>query len=162
MSVQSIIEKLDNLTKIHHQLIVLSEEKTAVVKKGNVEQLQTILVKERKMVQQLEQAEENRQKEVNAWFANHGNTSEDATVTNLLNQLNDDSEKKKIEESAVKLTESIVKLKQQEQLNMALIQQSMQFVQLSIDLMSPSLKNMNYGKDNQPPAVNRSVFDSKA
>jgi flagellar biosynthesis/type III secretory pathway chaperone len=162
VSVQSIIEKLDNLTKIHHQLIVLSEEKTAVVKKGNVEQLQTILVKERKIIRQLEQAEENRQKEVVAWFLTHGLSPEDATVTNLLNQLNDDSEKEKLEDSAVQLTESIVKLKQQEQLNIALIQQSMQFVQLSIDLMSPSLKNMNYGKDNNQPTMNRSVFDSKA
>ncbi|WP_042142643.1 flagellar protein FlgN [Paucisalibacillus sp. EB02] len=162
MPVQSIIEKLENLTKIHHQLIVLSQEKTAVVKKGNVEQLQTILVRERKIVQQLEQAEQSRQKEVISWFANHGKSSEDATITNLLNQLKDDFEKKKLEDSAVQLTESIVKLKQQEQLNMALIQQSMQFVQLSIELMSPSLKNMNYGKDNHQPTMNRSVFDSKA
>ena len=162
MSVQTIIEKLDSLTKIHYQLIVLSEEKTKVVKKGNVEELQAVLVKERKIIQQLEQLEENRQKEVVEWFSNQGIALEDATVTNLLNQLNDEAEKKKLEDSVVRLTESVVNLKQQEQLNVALIQQSMQFVQLSIDLMSPTLKNINYGKNNDQPSLNRSVFDSKA
>ncbi|WP_026908977.1 flagellar protein FlgN [Paucisalibacillus globulus] len=162
MSVQSIIEKLDSLTNIHHQLLALSEEKTKVVKNGNVQGLQAILVKERKLVQQLEQLEESRQKEVVEWFSNQRVSIDDATVTNMLNQLSDDNEKKKLEDSVIRLTESVVKLKQQEQLNIALIQQSMQFVQLSIDLMSPTLKNMNYGKTNDQPSLNRSVFDSKA
>jgi flagellar biosynthesis/type III secretory pathway chaperone len=162
MSVQAIIEKLDKLTTIHEQLLAVSHEKTAVVKEGNVEKLQSVLIKERKLVQQLDQAEEKRQQEVVLWFSNHGAPTEEVTVTNILNHLASEAEKKAIENSVVRLTEVIVKLKQQEQLNMALIQQSMQFVQLSIDLLSPSLKNMNYGKDNDKPAINRSVFDSKA
>lgn len=162
MSVQLIIEKLDELTGIHQQLIVLSKEKTVTVKEGNVEKLQAILVKERKIVRQLEQAEENRQKEVESWFSAIGNTKEEATITNLLSQLVEEEEKRLLEASAVRLTEAVVTLKQQEQLNIALIQQSMQFVQLSLDLLSPSLTNMNYGKEQKHPPINRSVFDSKA
>ena len=71
-------------------------------------------------------------------------------------------DKKQLEASAVKLTEALIALKQQEQLNIALIQQSMQFVQLSLDLLSPSLTNMNYGKEQKDQPINRSVFDSKA
>lgn len=162
MSVQSIIEKLEKLIVTHEQLLNLSKEKTAIVKEGNVENLQTVLIKERKILQQIAQIEENRQKEVKGWFVSNGLSNEEATVTNLVNQLNDVEEKKAIEESAVRLTETIVNLKQQEQLNMALIQQSMQFVQLSIDLLSPSLKNLNYGKEHEQSQINRSVFDSKA
>jgi flagellar biosynthesis/type III secretory pathway chaperone len=161
LSVQKIIESLDNLTGIHRQLIALSKEKTNVVKKGNVDHLQTILVKERKIVQQLDHAEESRQKEVEAWFSQKG-ISLEATITNLLEQIEAEAEKQRLEESVVRLTEAIVELKQQEQLNIALIQQSMQFVQLSIDLLSPSLKSLNYGKDNQQLGTQRSLFDSKA
>ncbi|MBS3681734.1 flagellar protein FlgN [Ornithinibacillus massiliensis] len=162
MSVQAIIEKLEKLIVTHEQLLDLSKEKTAIVKEGNVENLQTVLIKERKILQQITQLEESRQKEVEDWFANHRLTNEEATVTNLVNQLSNNEERKAIEESAVRLTETIVNLKQQEQLNMALIQQSMQFVQLSIDLLSPSLKNLNYGKEQEQSQINRSVFDSKA
>ncbi|WP_010098536.1 flagellar protein FlgN [Ornithinibacillus scapharcae] len=151
-----------NLILIHEQLLALSIEKTALVKEGNVEKLQPTLVKERKAVQQLEQAEEERQKEVATWFVNHGVKVDEVTLSNLMNHIEIEAEKKELEDAAVRLTEAIVKLKQQEELNMALIQQSMQFVQLSIDLLSPSLKNMNYGKDKGPSDVNRSVFDSKA
>ncbi|MEN2768732.1 flagellar protein FlgN [Ornithinibacillus xuwenensis] len=163
MSLNVIIEKLEKLTSIHQQLLELSFEKTTVVKEGAVDKLQAILIKERKFVQQLEQAEDNRKKEVDAWFLEHNLKLDEATITNMINHL-DASEKKELEESAVRLSEVILKLKQQEQLNMALIQQSMQFVQLSIDLMSPSLKNMNYGNkaDKDQSTINRSVFDSKA
>lgn len=163
MSVQSILEKLNKLISIHEKLLELSKEKTNIVKEGNAEKLQAKLIQERKMVLQLAQVEESRQKEVDEWFSVRGLSNEEATVTNLINNIENDEEKKLLEEKAVHLTEVVVNLKQQEQLNMALIQQSMQFVQLSIDLLSPSLKNINYSKDKEGDShINRSVFDSKA
>ncbi|WP_047980836.1 flagellar protein FlgN [Ornithinibacillus contaminans] len=164
MSVQAIIKKLDKLTGIHQQLVQLSKEKTTVIKEGAVEKLQAVLVKERKYVQQLEQAEESRRTEVEAWFEENKLPLAEATVTTMLQQLTAEEEKEAVEAAAVRLTEAIVELKQQEQLNMALIQQSMQFVQLSIDLLSPTLKSMNYGNKTQSEqsSVGRSVFDSKA
>lgn len=163
MSMKSIIEKLDKLTGIHQQLIQLSKGKTDLIKEGHVEKLQGHLVKERKLVQQLEKAENERKKVVDEWFLENGHSLHEATVTNMLEKIQVESEKEALEEHAVQLAEAIVQLKQQEQLNMELIQQSMQFVQLSIDLLSPSLKNINYGnKPDQNPAANRSVFDSKA
>lgn len=164
MSVQAIIKKLDKLTEIHQQLVQLSKEKTTVIKEGAVEKLQAVLVKERKYVQQLEQAEESRRTEVEAWFEENKLPLAEATVTTMLQQLTAEEEKEAVEAAAVRLTEAIVEFKQQEQLNMALIQQSMQFVQLSIDLLSPTLKSMNYGNKTQSEqsSVGRSVFDSKA
>ena len=163
MSVQSILEKLNKLISIHEKLLELSKEKTNIVKEGNAEKLQAKLIQERKMVLQLAQVEESRQKEVDEWFSVRGLSNEEATVTNLINNIENDEEKRLLAEKAVYLTEVVVNLKQQEQLNMALIQQSMQFVQLSIDLLSPSLKNINYSKDKEGDSqINRSVFDSKA
>ncbi|MFS0674201.1 flagellar protein FlgN [Ornithinibacillus sp. 179-J 7C1 HS] len=163
MSVQSILEKLNKLISIHEKLLELSKEKTNIVKEGNAEKLQAKLIQERKMVLQLAQVEESRQKEVDEWFSVRGLSNEEATVTNLINNIENDEEKRLLAEKAVYLTEVVVNLKQQEQLNMALIQQSMQFVQLSIDLLSPSLKNINYSKDKEGESqINRSVFDSKA
>ncbi|GGA67165.1 flagellar protein FlgN [Ornithinibacillus halotolerans] len=161
MSVQSIIETLNKLISIHRQLLDLSIQKTEIVKEGQIEKLQSVLVKERKLVQQLEKEETVRHEEVKNWFAQQGLSNDEATMTNLLNHIENEIEKIELEEHAVQLTDLIVKLKQQEQLNLALIHQSMQFVQLSIDLLSPSLKNLNYG-DKQQPTVNRSLFDSKA
>lgn len=164
MSVNSIIDKLEQLVEIHQQLIQFSLEKTTIVKNGEVDKLQSHLVKERKLVQQLEKAEAAREKEVEKWFIDNGLSLDDTTITTMLQHLQDEGEQQALEASAVRLAEALINLKQQEQLNVALIQQSMQFVQLSIDLLSPSLANINYNNktDMDKSSANRSLFDSKA
>lgn len=164
MSVNSIIDKLEQLVEIHQQLIQFSLEKTTIVKNGEVDKLQSHLVKERKLVQQLEKAEAAREKEVEKWFIDNGLSLDDTTITTMLQHLQDEGEQQALEANAVRLAEALINLKQQEQLNVALIQQSMQFVQLSIDLLSPSLANINYSNktDMDKSSANRSLFDSKA
>ncbi|MFD2044989.1 flagellar protein FlgN [Ornithinibacillus salinisoli] len=162
MSVKAINQSLENLNNIHEDLLKNSEQKTEVIKEGSVEKLQSVLIKERKLIQLLDKAEEQRKKEVDRWFSDRELPSVEATITNMLELLSDEQDRKNLEEQTVALTEVMLKLKQQEQLNMALIQQSMQFVQLSLDLMSPSLKNLNYGNEKEKATINRSMFDSKA
>lgn len=74
----------------------------------------------------------------------------------------DEQSREGLEKTAVALTNVITRLKEQKQLNQALIQQSMQFVELSLDMLSPSIRNMNYGEKKSSGPKGRSVFDSKA
>src|SRR5699024_10932319 len=127
---------------------------------GSVEQLQMILVKERKYIQVLEQAEAERKKEVEN--LQQGLPLNNATITEILDHIPNNEEKKELENQTVALTEMITSLKQQEQLNQGLIKQSMQFVQISLDMMNPTIKNMNYWNKQQTSTEKRSVFDSKA
>ncbi|AVQ99874.1 flagellar protein FlgN [Oceanobacillus sp. M65] len=162
MSIQKVQEALNSLVKLHEALLEISREKTEVIKEGKVEKLQSILVKERKRIRELEQTETARIQTVEAFVKEHPSVS-DPSITSLLEHLDKEEEKTELEASAISLTEAITKLKQQEQLNEALINQSMQFVQLSLDLMNPSLKNLNYGEGKAASSAGkRSVFDSKA
>src|SRR5699024_1002454 len=136
-----------------------ARQKTEVVKEGSVEQLQMILVKERKYIQVLEQAEAERKKEVEN--LQQGLPLNNATITEILDHIPNNEEKKELENQTVALTEMITSIKHQEQLNQALIQQSMQIVQLPLDMMNPSIKNMNYGNKQETSTDKRSVLDSK-
>ncbi|WP_188454139.1 flagellar protein FlgN [Virgibacillus oceani] len=162
MSVQPIIQSLEKLVTLHESLLNVSQQKTQVMKEGSVEKLQPLLIKERKHVQALEQAEAKRQQDVDKWFAEQQISNEHATITAMLEVLANENERDELEKITVSLTEVITKLKGQEQLNQALINQSMQFVQLSLDMLNPSIKNMNYGKKEDTDTIKRSVFDSKA
>ncbi|WP_084268726.1 flagellar protein FlgN [Oceanobacillus damuensis] len=162
MSVQLIIQSMEELVKIHEDLLSVSTEKTSTVKEGSITNLQALLVKERKIIRISEQTEKKRQAAVESWCKENKAKAEEATITNILQKVQDQSEQVRLENAAIKLTEVITKLKQQEQLNHVLISQSMQFVQLSMDLMSPTLKNMNYGVNKETNVSSRSVFDSKA
>lgn len=162
MSVQTIIETLTELVEIHEKLIKLSKQKTEIIKEGSIEKLQSILSKERKCVQALEKAEVSRQEQVEIWCNERELAQGNVTITEILELLSGQAEAVSLENETIRLTNIITKLKQQEQLNQELIIQSMQFVQLSLDMMSPTIKNLNYGKTKTLDTVKRSVFDSKA
>lgn len=161
MSIEIIIQSLQKLITVHESLLDLSKQKTEVVKEGSIDKFQQILSKERKFVQMLEKAEQNRQQVVEQWFVHQGHSLDNITITKMLDLLKDGEEKNNLETVTIELTNRLTELKQQEQLNQELIRQSMQFVQISLDMMQPTIKNMNYGNQNND-GTKRSVFDSKA
>jgi flagellar biosynthesis/type III secretory pathway chaperone len=162
VSIEAINKSLEELTIIHEELLKVSERKTEIVKDGSIDKFQSILAEERKYVNKLEQAEKNRQIEVETWYKDRQLLENDMTITNILETITDEQEQEELAKQTTDLTNAIAKLKQQEHLNQALIQQSMQFVQLSLDMLSPTIKNMNYGQSLEVEGSKRSVFDSKA
>lgn len=162
MSIKRILQSLQDLIKIHEDLYRFSMQKTAIIKEGSVEKFQSILAKERKYVHQLNQAEEERREAVLHWCEKHQIKQTDLTITEILDTITDAEDQQQLEQSVITLTKVITALKQQEQLNYELIQQSMQFVQLSLDMLSPTIKNMNYGHHQNAEGPKRSTFDSKA
>lgn len=162
VSVNKIIQSLEELVQIHERFIQTSKKKTDIIKVGSSEKLQQVLTVEMKLINKLEQAENNRQILVNDWFTQSKHSDNDQSITQMLELLEDEQEVLNLEKITTSLTKAITELKQQEQLNGNLIQQSMQFVQLSLDMLSPSIKNLNYGNDKEITTIDRSVFDSKA
>ncbi|SFD96922.1 FlgN protein [Lentibacillus persicus] len=162
MSVQPIIQALEKLIKLHENLMDTAVEKTGLIKQGSLDKLQSLLVKEHKFVQVLEQAELKRQQAVEEWLLEQGRALREPTITAILEMLSNEREQKELEKTAVKLADIVTRLKQQEQLNQALLHQSMQYVELSMDAIKPSLKHMNYGNQQTSFSPERSVFDSKA
>lgn len=147
---------------LHDSLLSISEQKSTLIKDGDIEKLQPILVKERKHVQALEQVETNRQKEVMNWFADKNIPAKDQTITVLLEMIEDKVQQKELADITINLTNAVTKLKRQEQLNQVLLQQSLQFIEFSLDMMNPSIKNLNYSNKKETDSIKRSVFDSKA
>jgi flagellar biosynthesis/type III secretory pathway chaperone len=157
-----MISSLEGLIQLHERLLDISEQKTKVIKDGATEELQKLLLKERKEARLLEQMEKKRQAEVEEWFLQR-KPGHEATMTNMLKMIPDQTERKKLGNATTKLTELITKLKQQEELNMDLLNQSMKFVQLTMAMVDPSIKEINYGKQKETTNSGRhSVFDSRA
>ena len=119
------------------------------------------------MIQQVEQVENEREAIVEALYKEIGKEPQNKTVTELLTLMNDNEEKQLLEQSVTTLIKQIVLLRESEQLNNSLLQQSMQFVQLTLDMIQPESKNIHYGAHAKKKQAslkaqpNRSVFDSK-
>ncbi|MDC3416125.1 flagellar protein FlgN [Aquibacillus salsiterrae] len=163
MSVQAIVDTLTKITQLHHSLLSVSQTKTEVLKEGDTAKLQTLLVQERKHVQAIEQLELKRIDLVKAWATANKQDTDTTTVSAMLDVLTDGHEKELLEQATVGLVDVLVSLRSQEQLNHELTQQSLQYIELSLNMLSPSLKHLNYNNQSTQTTVpNRSLFDSKA
>ncbi|SES71877.1 FlgN protein [Salinibacillus kushneri] len=164
MSAYEVITIMSKLLSMHESLLKLSNEKTELLKEGNIEAFQKLLVNENKHVQAVGQLEEKRAALTAKWFTQQGLADREQTVSEMLYYLDDGREKEELNSIFENLVMTVADLKQQEKLNQDLLQQSLQFVELSLEMLQPSMKSMNYGDHQQygSAAANRSVFDSKA
>jgi|SRR5699024_114167 len=154
---------MEHLTKLHEELLTISEDKTEAIKVSDNESLVKWLTKERQVMQKIEEYEAVREQLVNHFFEEKGINSDEKTITELLSVLNDEGDKTKLEGMVARLLELIVSIQESEQLNSQLLQQSMQFVQLSLEMIQPQAQNISYGEQAERKAAGqkRSVFDSK-
>lgn len=160
---RNLYDIMQCLVELHQELIQLSQNKTKEIKQGDLEQLSKLLIQERKQVQLISQKESERQTLVESFFNEQQAGNEEKTMTNLLVFLENKAEKIQLEQVMSDLIDVIVDLRDIEKLNQDLMTQSMQFVQLSLDMLQPSLKRMNYNdKKNPQTETSQSVFDSKA
>lgn len=160
---QAVLNIMEALITEHERMLNISNEKTELMKAGKIDAFQKLLMQERKQTQAISQLENKRVQAVDALFQEMGIENTDKTVTVLLEQMEEGQQKREMEASVSRLIDYIVQIRDVEQLNKELIQQSMTFVQLSLEMLQPNLGKMNYGKQQSSHMTpNTSVFDSKA
>lgn len=149
---------------MHQRLLDISREKTEAIKKADNDALVKLLTKERQLVEEVERKENERIAAVDAFFQAQNIAPEEKTVSEILKYITSETAREQFEKATTKLIEVIVQLREVEQLNQGLLQQSMQFVQLTLSMLQPETKTINYGKQHkqQQTKKNLSVFDSKA
>lgn len=164
MSTGPIIQALNNMAKLHRSLMALAKQKTEIIKKGDISSLQNLLKEENKHIQVIKKLENNLVSEAKTFLQKQGVELEQPTMANVI-EMASEAEKEAIEKEKAELQHSIEELRTQNELNQQLLEQSLQFVNVSLDLLQPDLDSYNYDpsentqSERQP---NRSLFDSKA
>lgn len=163
MALQALLETIEKLHTLHRSLLEISRLKTDYLKANDMDSLQKQLLAEKKHVQAVAQIEKLRIAQTESWAAASG-LPVPATVSELLELIADQKSALQFEQELIGLTEAVTELKKQEALNQELLEQSMQFLQISLDMLAPSIQSLNYGTPNQDQQrpQNRTLFDSKA
>ncbi|MBS4200398.1 flagellar protein FlgN [Bacillus sp. FJAT-49732] len=161
MSVQLLIESMEKLLSLHQQLHTTALEKTEAIKINEIKNLDKLLRDEQKLVTSI-QIEENKRQQATAILTNDDKTT---TISQIIQQL-DGTNREILSELHVKLTAVISELQETNVLNQQLLQYSLQYINLNLDLLSPEPELPNYTKSQGEASGNantgRSVFDSKA
>ncbi|ADU31867.1 flagellar protein FlgN [Evansella cellulosilytica] len=166
--VQSIIRIFQGLVLIHEKLNEQALAKQTVVTKGEIPALEKLMKEETVLVKQLQKLEITRRNVVEQWLQEKGLVKENVTMHELID-LFPAEHKKELHELEEKLVAEIEKLKQQNELNQQLIEESLRFVNMSLGAMYPQKEFGNYRRPDQRSehdddfeAGGPSIFDSKA
>ncbi|PWA12628.1 hypothetical protein DCC39_05245 [Pueribacillus theae] len=163
MTAQNIIQSLAMLLKIQQQLNDLTIEKTEFLKQNEIKKLEELLKAEEKQIKLLGKADENRQKAVEDFLNRKGIVIEDVTLSSLYPFM-EENDREIIRKLHAKLSEEIIKMKEQNELNQQLTKQSLQFVNASLEMLSPEPEEVTYKhpENKKTDGSHRSFFDSKA
>ncbi|MFB5661005.1 flagellar protein FlgN [Alteribacillus sp. HJP-4] len=167
MALKMLFQAMAELVRLHKELRALSLEKTELLKSNDMEAFSLLLKKESKLARLIEKTEQERQQAAQEFMNAEGGSEENGMVTmnDVLDRLTD-SYKEPLLTLRTSLLQEITKLQEQETLNRTMINDSLQFVQLTLDLIQPDPEAVHYSRPGDQPKKQRSegfsTFDSKA
>lgn len=158
MSARPLIEILAKLLKLHKSLHRLALEKTEIIKKGDLDGLNSLINQEKLHILAIEKMEKERVNLVAKLIPEHKNP----TLTDCL-PIFEREEQKRLQDIQEELILKINELRDTNSLNQDLLMLSQQFVELNLDLLLPrDLPNYSKTNEDEQPLANVSIFDSKA
>lgn len=165
MTAQSIVQALHNMTVLQKSLTALAKQKTQIIIKGDVKAIQSLMKEENKHIQAIRKVESNLMQETTLFLQNNSLKLESPKLSDAI-EIAEAADKEKLMNGKKELENQICELSKLNQTNQELLKQSLQFVNISLDLLQPDLDSYNYDRDEQmrPQSGNqgRSLFDSKA
>lgn len=164
MSIDPLLSIMDKLEKMHKSLLKLAYHKTELIKIGDMAGLDQMIKDEQTHVAAISQLEQQRQKVVTDYLGAKGIAlTGQATVADVMEAANDPKEKEKLQEIRKRLLLVIDQLKKQNDLNQQMVFQSLQFVNMTLDLLRPQPDQINYSKKEvRGRNMQKTYFDSKA
>ncbi|SFT25629.1 flagellar protein FlgN [Paenibacillus sp. BC26] len=136
MIVETIIATLEQQAGVYRELLALANEKTPYLVHNQVEKLNAILQKERKLLKTAEELEQQRMRFSGQYFSGIGMLRyKGGKISEMIRTVTASQDKKKLTELHEELTALLDELQKVSQLNQQLIEQSLKFIDYSIDLL---------------------------
>ncbi|WP_127581211.1 flagellar protein FlgN [Paenibacillus koleovorans] len=161
-----VLKVLDRLIELHEALLTLGGQKRPVIVANQVTELTQITQRESKLVKEIGLLETERVKAVQAYLGSSGIFATAAmTISDFIRFVHRLSDKEALQSRQQRLVELIGELKRVNELNRQLLEQSLSFVNYSIDLMvGPDEQESTYRHPEQQDhgGYQRSMFDRKA
>lgn len=163
MSIEMILSIMDKLEKMHKSLLELAYHKTELIKTGDMDRFDQLLKDEQSHVAAITQLEQQRQQAVTDYLKAKGIAlAEHVTVAQVMEVADTPTEQYQLVEASKKLLLVIETLKHQNDLNQKMIFQSLQFVNMTLDLLRPQPEQINYSQTEVRGSTLKTSFDSQA
>lgn len=164
MAEQTLTDILAELIQLHKRLNELALEKVDAVKKNEIATLNDIIKQETSLIKKLTRAEQSRMNAIQQFSKEKGLVIENVTMETIIEHSSNE-EQPQLREQFHCLLDEMTRLREMNELNKMLIEDSLRFVNLSLDLLSPDISDMNYERPTTKESgaiEQRSIFDSRA
>lgn len=157
---------LEQLLSLHTDLYEKSKIKTDVIKSGNIDALRSITSDERKWARTINDIQKELMSHTESFLEIFSISKETPSLRDCLTYM-DEQEKESAKALQTKLVDQVKLIKRQNDLNQQLLEQSLAFVNMSLDLLTPDPEtdSYNYERPNRQQSyeqLGRSLFDSNA
>ncbi|MGG4439865.1 flagellar protein FlgN [Brevibacillus fortis] len=160
-----LYDLLDNLIQLHKALYTLASHKKEVLLKGIVDELVAITRQEQKLIKGVTEAEAARQQVVKELTAQKGFALQEGTLAELIKLTTSAEEKMRLISCRNELSRIVTELRDANDLNQQLLEQSLSFVNMTLDLITDTPEDdFIYGKPTSDTyrQANRTFFNKKA
>lgn len=165
MSISNIIDTLQQQLKLYEQLLEMEVSKKPLILQNDIVQLNVVTQKEKLLTAQADGLEQNRLLQTARYIKDMGFRYRTGILSDLIKLVSNPSQKQQLMYLHETLTKVLLKLKQVNDLNQQLIQQSLDFINFSINLMieDPN-EDLVYQHPMNQAYVNKrnTLFDSRA
>ncbi len=166
MSIRTVIEKLEQLDALHTDLLQLEKKKKEVLIQSQVDELSKITQMESRLMRSISGINQQWVQAAADFLADKGYRPEPMmTVSEMLKLVFHAEDRQALQEVQKRLSGTLEQLKKINALNQQLIEQSLAFIDYSIDLVSgPSEQDAVYRHPIQAHKGTREnrMFDTKA
>lgn len=166
MAIQDLVNVMREMTDAHRQLLDIAEHKKDAIIDNQVDKLNQLVNREAKLVKVVAELEQKRLFEMSRYLVGKGYRPNPAiTVSELAKTVVRIDEKRALLDAQAELAEVLNRLKKANELNQQLVQQSLSFIDYSLDLLTgaPDEDAIYYHPGQQTGSYKRSgLFDTRA
>lgn len=166
MAIQRLIDALNQLVDVHQTMLASGQAKKEAIMKDDIESLIQIMNQESRMMKRIAALEEERVAACQVFLQEKGIKSAlNLTITELARLVFDPEEKKALLHTQKALSKTLNELKFINDLNQKLIEQSLAFVNYSMDLLGASpMQEATYKPPTDKPTGSKGpgFFDARA
>lgn len=166
MPIKAVIEKLEQLNALHLDLLEMGQRKKEVLVSNQVSELALFVNQESKLLKQVAESEARWRTEIVRFLESGGMKPDpDVTVADIIKLVFNADDRQALSQAQQALMDTIAKLQGMNELNQQLIEQSLAFINHSMDLyMGDPGQDAVYRNPAQSNAANsskRRVFDTR-
>lgn len=164
----TVVEILEQLIVEHEKMLKLAGHKRDVLIKGNIDELSRILQFESRCINTIQSLELEREKHVSLYLVQRGIRKETCYLSDLIEMAEKPELKKSLSMCQQKLGNIMTELKEANDLNQQLIEQSLEFVNFTLEEMTAPTEEPTYQNTQKASRLNpyakpsHGFFDSKA